>query len=58
MCLEHIVHAVSVARLVMEKTPHVQLVGAGALQFALSQGFKKENSVYKTLLLFKLNSKI
>ena len=27
----------------MEQTPHVQLVGAGALQFALSKGFKKEN---------------
>ena len=43
MALEHIMHPVSVARLVMEKTPHVQLVGAGALQFALAQGFKKEN---------------
>jgi N4-(beta-N-acetylglucosaminyl)-L-asparaginase len=43
MCLEHIMHAVLVARLVMEKTPHVQLVGDGALQFALEQGFKKIN---------------
>ena len=43
MCLQHIVHAISVARLVMEKTPHVQLVGDGALQFALLNGFKKEN---------------
>lgn len=42
-CLEHIVHPISVARAVMEKTPHVMLVGEGALQFALSQGFKKEN---------------
>lgn len=42
-CLEHIVHAISVARAVMEKTPHVMLVGDGALQFALEQGFKKEN---------------
>lgn len=41
--LEHIVHPISVARLVMEKTPHVMLVGDGALQFALEQGFKKEN---------------
>lgn len=41
--LEHIVHPVSVARAVMEKTPHVMLVGEGALSFALSQGFKKEN---------------
>jgi N4-(beta-N-acetylglucosaminyl)-L-asparaginase len=43
MCLEHILHPISVARLVMEKTPHVQLVGEGALQFALANGFKKEN---------------
>src|SRR5690242_11342353 len=43
MCLEHIVHPISVARLVMEKTPHVVLVGDGALQFALANGFKKEN---------------
>lgn len=43
MAIENIMHPVSVARLVMEKTPHVQLVGYGALQFALSQGFKKEN---------------
>lgn len=41
--LEHIMHPVSVARLVMEKTPHVLLVGNGALQFALENGFKKEN---------------
>ncbi len=40
--LEHIVHAVSVARKVMEKTPHVFLVGQGALDFAISQGFPKE----------------
>lgn len=42
-CLEHIVHPISVARAVMEKTPHVMLVGEGALTFALSQGFKKED---------------
>jgi len=42
-CLEHIKHPISVARAVMEKTPHVMLVGDGALSFALSQGFKKEN---------------
>ena len=42
LCLEHIVHPISVARKVMEKTPHVMLSGDGALQFALSQGFKKE----------------
>ena len=43
MAIENIMHPVSVARLVMEKTPHVQLVGKGAFRFALSQGFKKEN---------------
>lgn len=42
-CLENIKNPVSVARAVMEKTPHVMLVGDGALQFAVSQGFKKEN---------------
>lgn len=42
-CLENIMHPISVARAVMEKTPHVMLVGQGALDFALSQGFKKEN---------------
>lgn len=37
--LEHIQHPISVARRVMEQTPHVMLVGPGALQFALAQGF-------------------
>lgn len=41
--LQHIIHPISVARLVMDKTPHAMLVGEGALQFALSQGFKKQN---------------
>lgn len=41
--LEHITHAISIARLVMDKTPHVMLVGDGALQLALEHGFKKEN---------------
>lgn len=43
MCLEYIKHPISVARLVMEKTPHIVLVGEGALQFALANGFQKEN---------------
>lgn len=43
MCLENIMHPISVARLVMEKTPHVVLVGEGAYAFALQNGFKKEN---------------
>ena len=41
--LQHILHPISVARRVMEKTPHVMLVGDGALQFALEQGFKRIN---------------
>src|ERR1044071_6576191 len=41
-CLEHIVHPISVARAVMEKTPHVMLVGEGALKFALANGFQKK----------------
>jgi len=36
-------HPISIARLVMEKTPHVMLVGKGAEDFALANGFKKEN---------------
>lgn len=42
-CLKNIKHPISVARLVMEKTPHVMLVGDGAKQFALSQGFTEED---------------
>lgn len=44
-CLEHIKHPISVARAIMEKTPHVMLVGQGALEFAVSQGFTKENII-------------
>ncbi|WP_438425748.1 isoaspartyl peptidase/L-asparaginase family protein [Aquimarina macrocephali] len=40
--LKHIKHPISVARKVMEETPHIMLTGQGALQFALEQGFKKE----------------
>ncbi len=43
MCLQNILHPISVARLVMEKTPHIVLVGDGALQFALANGFEKMN---------------
>jgi N4-(beta-N-acetylglucosaminyl)-L-asparaginase len=41
--LQNIKHPISVARAVMEKTPHVMLVGEGALQFAKAQGYKEEN---------------
>lgn len=40
--LERIKHPIQVARKVMENTPHVMLVGEGAQQFALSQGFMLE----------------
>ena len=40
--LERIKHPISVARRVMEKTPHVMLVGSGARQFAISEGFPLE----------------
>jgi N4-(beta-N-acetylglucosaminyl)-L-asparaginase len=40
--LERIKHPISVARRVMEKTPHVMLVGVGAQQFAISEGFPLE----------------
>ncbi|MGB5508093.1 isoaspartyl peptidase/L-asparaginase family protein [Robiginitalea sp.] len=41
MGLEGYVHAVSVARRVMEETPHVILAGDGASQFAAEQGFSR-----------------
>lgn len=40
--LERIKHPISVARRVMEKTPHVMLVGSGAQQFAIAEGFQLE----------------
>ena len=48
--LKHTSHAVSVARKVMEETPHVMLAGEGADLFAAQQGFEKEE-------LFTENSK-
>ena len=41
--IEQIKHPVSLARKIMETTPHVMLAGAGAQQFALENGFKKES---------------
>jgi N4-(beta-N-acetylglucosaminyl)-L-asparaginase len=43
LALEEILHPISVARKVMENTPHVMLAGNGALQFALEQGFTKQS---------------
>jgi isoaspartyl peptidase/L-asparaginase-like protein (Ntn-hydrolase superfamily) len=40
--LENIRHPAAVARRVMEKTPHILLVGEGARHFALKEGFPLE----------------
>ena len=42
-CLRRVRHAAKVARLVMEKTPHVMLAGEAATRFALDKGFREEN---------------
>ena len=39
--LQDIEHPISVARKVMEETPHVMIVGKGAYEFAMDQGFEK-----------------
>lgn len=41
--LVDILHPVSVARKVMENSPHVLLVGEGAQQFAVQQGFERRH---------------
>ena len=41
--LQNILHPISVARKVMEETPHVMLAGKGAEQFAYEKGFEKTN---------------
>jgi N4-(beta-N-acetylglucosaminyl)-L-asparaginase len=43
LCMQNIKHPIAVARKVMEDTPHVILAGVGAEEFAVSQGFKREN---------------
>jgi N4-(beta-N-acetylglucosaminyl)-L-asparaginase len=42
-CLSEVRHSISVARKIMEETSHVTLSGEGALQFAVDQGFEREN---------------
>lgn len=42
-CLENIKTPASVAKLVMQRTDHVLLTGAGALEFAKVWGFQEEN---------------
>lgn len=41
--IEQIKHPVSVARKIMETTPHIMLVGEGAQQFAIENGFEKQS---------------
>ena len=41
--IENYMHPISIARKVMEKTPHVILSGEGAEQFAKEQGFEKKD---------------
>ncbi|TQO38184.1 N4-(beta-N-acetylglucosaminyl)-L-asparaginase [Arenibacter algicola] len=43
LCMKNIAHPISVARKVMEDTPHVMLAGKGAEQFAYEKGFPKTN---------------
>jgi N4-(beta-N-acetylglucosaminyl)-L-asparaginase len=43
LCMQNIKHPIAVAKKVMEDTPHVILAGVGAEEFAVSQGFKREN---------------
>jgi len=47
-CLQDIENPISVARKVMEKTPHVILVGEGAKAFALEQGFNEKDLLTPT----------
>ena len=50
-CIRDVVNPISVARRIMEATPHVMLSGAGALAFARAQGFEEvgEPRKYYTL---------
>jgi N4-(beta-N-acetylglucosaminyl)-L-asparaginase len=43
LAVKNIKHVTSVARKVMEETPHVMLVGQGAEEFAVAKGFEREN---------------
>ena len=50
VCMQNIVHPVSVARKVMEETPHIILAGKGAEKFAYEQAF---SDFYFILRLYK-----
>jgi N4-(beta-N-acetylglucosaminyl)-L-asparaginase len=45
--VQNYMHVISIARMVMEKTPHVMLVGKGAEMFAEQNGFKKQDLLTK-----------
>ncbi|MEL6669797.1 MAG: N(4)-(beta-N-acetylglucosaminyl)-L-asparaginase [Bacteroidota bacterium] len=48
--LQDILHPICVARWVMERTPHVMLVGQGAKQFAMDQGMPTTNLLTESSL--------
>lgn len=60
--LRNIKNPISVARKVMEETPHVMLSGKGAYDFAIKKGFKKENlltlKAKKAWIEWKKNKKV
>jgi len=56
-CIENIKTPCSVARLVMERSDHIMLVGAGALKFAKAHGFKEENLLTENARKIWLNWK-
>ena len=41
--IQHVLHPVQVARRVMERTPFAMLVGEGAFEFAMGQGFSRSS---------------
>ena len=47
VCVQNITHVASLAKMVMEKTPHVMLAGIGAEEFAYQNGFVKEDLLTK-----------
>lgn len=61
LCMENIAHPISVARKIMEETPHIMLAGKGAEQFAYEQGFPKTDllteKAKKDWMEWKKNSK-
>ena len=54
--LQNIEHPISVARKVMETTPHVMLSGKGAYDFALKNGFKHTELLTDETKIINLNN--